>query len=85
MEKTLSSLFRDEKDVPCHLEVLSEGLERTHTGISSVNKEFEKRLTRKLDLRIVPILWLMFMLAFLDRTNVCLSYPASPLKSDVLT
>jgi hypothetical protein len=23
----------------------------------------------------VPILWLMFMLAFLDRTNVCYSIP----------
>lgn len=30
----------------------------------------EKRLLRKLDLHVIPILWLLFMLAFLDRTNI---------------
>lgn len=30
----------------------------------------EKRLLRKLDLRVVPVLWFLFMLAFLDRTNI---------------
>ena len=30
----------------------------------------EKRLLRKLDLRVVPILWFLYMLAFLDRTNI---------------
>ena len=30
----------------------------------------EKKLLWKLDLRVVPVLWLLFMLAFLDRTNI---------------
>ena len=30
----------------------------------------EKKLLRKLDLRIVPGVWLLYMLAFLDRTNI---------------
>ena len=29
----------------------------------------EKKLLRKIDLRVIPILWFLFMLAFLDRTN----------------
>ncbi|KAK5135190.1 hypothetical protein LTR08_005577 [Meristemomyces frigidus] len=30
----------------------------------------EKKLLRKLDMRVVPMLWFLYMLAFLDRTNV---------------
>lgn len=30
----------------------------------------EKKLLRKLDWRVVPVLWFLFMLAFLDRTNI---------------
>ena len=30
----------------------------------------EKKLLRKLDLRVVPVLWFLFLLAFLDRTNI---------------
>jgi hypothetical protein len=30
----------------------------------------EKKLLWKLDLRVVPVLWFLFMLAFLDRTNI---------------
>ena len=29
----------------------------------------EKKLLRKIDLRLVPILWFLFMLAFLDRKS----------------
>jgi hypothetical protein len=43
---------------------------------SALDKDAEKRLLRKLDLHIIPILWLIFMLAFLDRTNVYI--PSSP-------
>ena len=35
----------------------------------------EKKLLRKIDWHIVPILWFMFMLAFLDRTNSKLTSP----------
>lgn len=30
----------------------------------------EKKLVRKCDYRVVPVLWILFMLAFLDRTNI---------------
>jgi hypothetical protein len=30
----------------------------------------EKKLLRKVDLHVVPILFLLFLLAFLDRTNI---------------
>ena len=30
----------------------------------------EKKLLRKLDLRVVPVLWFLYMLAFLDRSNI---------------
>lgn len=39
-----------------------------------IDPEAEKRLLRKLDLRVVPVLWFLFMLAFLDRTNIGARY-----------
>lgn len=36
----------------------------------AIDPAAEKRLVRKCDLRVLPILWLLFMLAFLDRTNI---------------
>lgn len=30
----------------------------------------EKKLLRKIDLRLIPILWLMYILNFVDRTNI---------------
>lgn len=35
-----------------------------------LDPEAEKRLLRKLDLRVVPVLWFLYMLAFLDRSNI---------------
>ena len=35
-----------------------------------IDAEAEKKLLRKLDLRVVPILWFLFVMAFLDRTNI---------------
>jgi hypothetical protein len=81
MEKNSSYPLKEEKDVPCHLEALSEGHETERDEIPGVDPDFEKRLLRKLDLRIVPILWLMFLLAFLDRTNVCLFCSEVPFDS----
>jgi hypothetical protein len=51
---------------------------------TSFDKEAENRLLRKLDWHIVPILWLIFMLAFLDRTNVCFA-PLEAMYSQALT
>lgn len=30
----------------------------------------EKRLLRKIDLRLMPILWIMYILNYVDRTNI---------------
>ena len=35
-----------------------------------IDARAEKKLLRKIDLHVVPILWLLFLLAFLDRTNI---------------
>lgn len=48
----------------------SNPVDQTDVPVFDFDKNAEKRLLRKLDLRIIPILWLIFMLAFLDRTNV---------------
>jgi hypothetical protein len=58
----------------CHLEESTTLSDNGQPVLSSLDRDAEKRLLRKLDLRIIPILWLMFMLAFLDRTNVCIPY-----------
>lgn len=39
-----------------------------------IDAEAEKKLLRKLDYRVVPVLWFLFMLAFLDRTNIGKAY-----------
>lgn len=56
-----------------HLQQSPTSSDNSQTELSILNKDAEKRLLRKLDLHIIPILWLIFMLAFLDRTNVCIS------------
>ena len=68
----MSSIPPLEADKPkqLHIERLSIADENGGAEASILDKNVEKRLLRKLDLHIVPILWLMFMLAFLDRTNV---------------
>lgn len=38
----------------------------------------EKRLMRKVDLHVIPMLTILFLMAFLDRTNIgCYSRPKS--------
>lgn len=62
--------FEADKPKQLHIERLSITDEHGGAEVNTLDKDVEKRLLRKLDLHIVPILWLMFMLAFLDRTNV---------------
>lgn len=35
-----------------------------------IDPEAEKKLLRKVDIRVVPVLWFLYMLSFLDRTNI---------------
>jgi hypothetical protein len=37
---------------------------------TSIDPEAEKKLLRKCDLRVLPPLFVIFLLAFLDRTNI---------------
>lgn len=59
------------------------GVERSATAFSSmelsshhggeppyIDKALEKKLLRKLDLRVIPILWCLFLVSFFDRSNI---------------
>jgi hypothetical protein len=34
------------------------------------NTDAEKKLVRKIDLHLIPILWIMYVLNYVDRTNI---------------
>jgi hypothetical protein len=34
------------------------------------DSDAEKKLLRKIDLRLMPILWIMYILNYIDRTNI---------------
>lgn len=34
------------------------------------NTDAEKKLRRKIDLHLIPILWIMYILNYVDRTNI---------------
>ena len=54
------------------LRVQEQTVKANNRGIENyeIDPAAEKKLLRKLDLRVVPVLWFLFMLAFLDRTNI---------------
>lgn len=39
------------------------------------NTEAEKKLRRKIDLRLMPILWIMYILNYIDRNNIVRTSP----------
>lgn len=39
-------------------------------AVEDIDPEIEKRVRRKLDLHIVPLLSALYLLAFLDRSNI---------------
>ena|SRR5271155_5877905 len=47
-----------------------EAVERWNNMSSEEKADYEKRLLRKLDLRIIPWLTLLYLISFLDRTNI---------------
>jgi hypothetical protein len=60
----------DQKQETVHLEhVLSEDKNLDVEAIV-IDPIAEKKLLRKLDLRVLPPLFLLFLLAFLDRANI---------------
>ena len=40
------------------------------SGERVVDRAAERRLVRKLDLRIIPVLWILYLCNFIDRANV---------------
>jgi hypothetical protein len=60
---------------PLYIEQLTAFSEDSDVVQTFSDRDAEKRLLRKLDMRIVPHLWRMFMLALLDRTNVRYAVP----------
>lgn len=39
-------------------------------SLPKINTAEENRLVRKIDLHLLPILWILYMMAFLDRVNI---------------
>lgn len=60
----------DEKLKELHVEDITVQANARNIERYEIDPEAEKRLLRKLDLRVVPMLWLLYMFAFLDRTNI---------------
>lgn len=59
--QVLNKVLTNTEIDPAHLEALRNYVPGT---------DLEKRLLRKLDLRLVPTLWLMCVLCFMDRSNI---------------
>lgn len=47
-----------------------EDLESSGSSFSTIDPVAEKKLVRKCDIRVVPILFLLYVLAYLDRINI---------------
>ena len=66
-----------------HLDAVAEKLNMDETAISEVKEDIEpvpevsaaykaaeKRLVRKLDMTLVPMLWILYLFNYLDRNNI---------------
>lgn len=62
-----------EKDIPTSMESPEKELElaqRQLTRVETFPKELEKRVRRKLDWNIIPLITVLYMLSVLDRSNI---------------
>lgn len=55
----------EQKGVACAVEDVN-----AHTAPESVDQDAERRLLWKMDIRILPILFVLYLLAFMDRINI---------------
>ncbi|KAK3621191.1 hypothetical protein LTR56_017153 [Elasticomyces elasticus] len=60
----------DDKLAELHVEDIIVKANDKHGERYDIDPVAEKKLLRKLDWRVVPALWFLYMLAFLDRTNI---------------
>ena len=65
---TATDLVEDEKKVG--IDPSTEEIERTAQQPRHVEPDIEKRVIRKMDLRIVTLVTALYVLAFLDRSNI---------------
>ena len=68
----MDSHIADKRLKDLHVEEIKvkTGADARATAQYEIDPVREKALVRKLDVRVVPILCFLFMLAFLDRTNI---------------
>ena len=66
----MDSHVADEKLKELHVESLTVQANDRTAAKYDIDPEGERKLLRKIDSRLIPILWFLFMLAFLDRTNI---------------
>ena len=66
----MDSHLADEKLKELHVESLTVKANDRSAAKYDIDPLAESKLLRKVDLRLIPILWFLFMLAFLDRTNI---------------
>lgn len=50
-----------------------ENVDKTPPSAPSWTEEEEKKLVRKIDLRLLPTIWLMYLLSYMDRTKYAIS------------
>ncbi|KJK66808.1 Major Facilitator Superfamily protein [Aspergillus parasiticus SU-1] len=60
----LSDVEGQTKDISSH------EIENVNTEAASFTPEEEKALVRKVDLTLLPTIWVMYLLSYLDRTNI---------------
>lgn len=66
----MDSHLADEKLKELHVEDLTVRANDRTAAKYDIDAVAERKLLRKIDVRLIPILWFLFMLAFLDRTNI---------------
>ena len=71
----------DEKLKELHVEDITVQANDRRIERFEIDPEAEKKLLRKIDLRVVPVLWFLYMLAFLDRTNIGTAQEKPPILS----
>lgn len=48
----------------------SPSLTSSSSHVQPIDRAAERRLVRKLDIRIIPVLWILYLCNFIDRANV---------------
>ena len=68
----------DPKEVSSEIEDVGRKDLNAHTAVDGYvpGSEEEKKLVRKIDLYLLPTIWIMYLLSYMDRTKSVLSHPA---------